>query len=138
MSEVIGTIEVLLLVVGLVELLRALGLKGWQLIVVAMLVATLLGLVSYAMSEGILVDEAATWARIVVGALWVGVKGLAAAGLVKFGVDRAERLMGQLAFVVRDSPCYLPQDDKNLNLWWEGEPPDEPDVKTVGPMQEGT
>lgn len=88
MKEVIGGIEVLALVVGLTELVRSLGLKDKKLIVVAMLIATLLGGVSYAVGEGLLVGQAEVWVRVVVGALWVGVKGLAAAGLVKFAIER--------------------------------------------------
>lgn len=92
-SEVIGTIEVLLLIVGLTELIKALGLEGRQVIVLAGSIGALLGGLSYAATEGVLVGQAVVWVRIVVGALWVGVKGLAAAGLVKFGVSRAQRVL---------------------------------------------
>jgi len=90
-SEVIGTIEVLLLIVGLTELIKALGLEGRQVIVLAGSIGALLGGLSYAATEGVLAGEPAMWVRIVVGAVWVGMKGLAASGLVKFAVKRVQQ-----------------------------------------------
>lgn len=91
-EEVVGGIEVIALVVGLTELVRSMGVQGRALIGTAMVIAVILGAASYAISEDVLVGQAAVGVRIAVGALWVGVKGLAASGLVKFAVDRAERI----------------------------------------------
>lgn len=100
-SAVIGTVEVVLLVVGLVELIKTLGLEGRSVVVSAFVIATLLGGMAYAIAEGLVPEDVVPWLRVLAGALWVGVKGLAAAGLVKFTVSRAERVIGQgLAFAL--------------------------------------
>jgi len=90
-ETVIGTVEVLLLVVGLTAMIKALGLQGRAVVVVAVMIGALLGGASHALEEGVLAGEAAVWVRILVGALWVGVKGLAAAGLVRFGREEVQR-----------------------------------------------
>lgn len=115
-EAVIGTVQVLLLVVGLVELIKSLGLEGRAVIVAAFAVALVLGGMAYALQEEIVPAMAAVWFRIVAGALWVGVQGLAAAGLVRFGVSRAERLVAQYAmFSLRhlddDLEPYVPVPD---------------------------
>jgi membrane-bound ClpP family serine protease len=93
-SESIGTVEVVLLIVGLVELIKTLGMKGKQVVALAFVIGLALGGTSYALSEDLIPAAAIPWTHVVAGALWLGVKGLAAAGLVKFSVDRVERVVG--------------------------------------------
>lgn len=93
-NGVIGTVEVVLLVVGLVELIKTLGMQGRAVVATAFVVGTLLGGVSYALAEGLIPEAIVPWTHVIAGALWLGVQGLAAAGLVKFSVDRVERVVG--------------------------------------------
>lgn len=78
MELVVGGVTVIPVVLGLVELSKGLGLKGVWLRLEAMVIATALGILVYAATEGLLSSVVLQWLGIILGSLALG---LSACGL---------------------------------------------------------
>jgi hypothetical protein len=85
----VGGVPFILVVFGLVEFIKILGLKGNILIVVSLIIGLLLG-IAYKLSLGMPVDFA-SWLAVVFFGLAIG---LTASGVYSFLDDRFPRLKG--------------------------------------------
>lgn len=77
----IGGVELILVVIGLMQFAKKLGLKGNSLVVVSFVALIVFGATSGAINEGLVPAAALPWIRVALYALGFAVYGLAAMGL---------------------------------------------------------
>ena len=94
----IGGVSIAVLIPGLVEFSKKLGLKGNGLVVLAFVLGTLFAGVYGALELGLIPDAATPWVTVCVLSLGGGVAGLSLCGyydLVKRAVEAAAKARGR-------------------------------------------